>query len=179
MEVILEKSPTAEDWMYVKTIALRTEGKVAKNPPTSEWKHKVLRARHSMIRELWYKFYLKDVPYYVAMHLVRHHEGCQPYVTTQRNDRQDKYDRRKAPQDTPIDLTWTMNAETLMTVANKRLCFKAVEETRNVIEIMCSIALNDTPEFDHLLVPMCIYHGRRCDEMRPCGKMKGVSYDEP
>ena len=179
MKVILEKSPTAEDWMYVKTIALRTEGKVAKTTPTYEWKHNALRARHSMIRELWYKFHIEEVPYWVAMHFVRHHEGCQPYVSTQRNDRQDKYDRRKAPQDTLVSMTWTMNAEALMNLANKRLCFKAADETRKVVEVMCSLALADTPEFDRLLVPMCIYHGGRCDEMKPCGRMGGISYDEP
>ena len=107
----------------------------------------MLRARHSPIRELQFVFLLEDVPYWVAMHLVRHHIGCQPYVRTQRNDRQTDYDRRKAPQDAPIDMMWSMNAEALMTIANKRLCEQAAQETHDAVEEMCALVAKANPEF--------------------------------
>ena len=138
--------------------------------PTKEWLHKILEARHSPIRELWYRFVLEDVPYWVSVHLVRHHVGFQPYVQSQRNDRQDKYDRTKAPQDAPVTMRISLNAEALLTLANKRLCAKACPETREVVAEMCRQVEAFCPEFQGLLVPMCEYHGGVCHELQPCGK---------
>jgi hypothetical protein len=35
---------------------------------------------------------------------------------------------------------------------------------------MCKLAEKVMPEFKGLFVPMCEYHGGRCDEIKPCGK---------
>ena len=176
MEVLLIKSPTEEDWMGVKQRALVTIGKEAKTPPTSEWKHSILKARHSPIRFLNYSFLLKDVPSWISVHLVRHHVGVQPFVKSQRNDRQSMYDRNKAPQDSPVDMMWDLNAEALMVVANKRLCMQASAETRAVVREMCKIAEEHTPEFKGLLVPMCERLHGHCEEMRPCGRFPNDDY---
>ena len=101
------------------------------------------------------------------MHLVRHIHA-QPYVKSQRNDRQDNYDRTKAPQDSPVTMIWDMNAEELMVIANKRLCNQASKETREVVQLMCDAVLKTNPEFKPFLVPMCAYVGE-CKEMYPCG----------
>lgn len=170
MRVELVKHPTDEDWMLVKKCTLVTVGLKSNRPPDDEWKKKILKARHSPIRELKFVFLLKDVPYWVAMHLVRHHIGCQPYVRTQRNDRQTDYDRTKAPQDAPVDMMWSMNADALMTIANKRLCTMAAKETREVVEAMCFLAIKSNPEFAGMLVPMCEYHGGVCHEFKSCGR---------
>ena len=169
MNVKLINCPTPEDWMCVKDRALVTVGKHAVNPPTSEWKRKILRARHSPIRYLRYSFFLEGIPSWVSVHLVRH-VHAQPYVRSQRNDRQDMYDRNKAPQDAPVDMIWDVNVEELMTIANKRLCMQASEETRNVVKLMCSLAEEATPELCGLLVPNCVRMGGRCEEMNPCGR---------
>lgn len=171
MEVRLLRSPTEEDWLAVKERALVTVGKHAVTPPDSEWKHRILKARHSPIRYLTYTFYFEGIPSWVSVHLVRHHIGVQPYVKSQRNDRQSEYDRNKAPQDSPVNMIWDVNAEALMTIANKRLCNQASAETRAVVRQMCLLALDATPEFEGLLVPMCErIHG--CEEMFPCGRWK-------
>lgn len=170
MTIRLVRHPTEDDWMLVKQCTLVTVGLKSSKPPDDEWKKKMLRARHSPIRELRFVFLLEDVPYWVAMHLVRHHIGCQPYVRTQRNDRQTDYDRRKAPQDAPVSMMWSMNAEALMTIANKRLCEQAAPETHDVVQAMCVLAVRDNPEFDEFLVPMCEYHNGICHEFNPCGK---------
>ena len=161
--------PTAEDLMWCKDCTLGTVGKAAKNPPTTEWLHKILEARHSPIRELWYRFVLTDVPYWVSVHLVRHHMEFHPYVQTQRNDRQSNYDRTKAPQDAPVMMHISMNAEMLMILANKRLCIKASPETRAIVAEMCRLVEERCPEFKGLLVPMCVYHGGMCHELNSCG----------
>lgn len=168
MTVTLIEYPTEQDWIACKERALVTIGKTVKNPPTEEWKKAILRARHSPIRRLRFSFLLEDVPTWVATHLVRH-VHAQPYVKSQRNDRQDDYDRRKAPQDAPITMIWDMNAEEFMVIANKRLCRQAADETREVVQEMCLEALETNPEFKEFLVPMCQYTGE-CKEMYPCGR---------
>lgn len=170
MDIQLIKFPAHEDWMICKMCTLATVGLNVKNPPTEEWKHDLLEARHSPIRELHFVFRLIDIPYYVAMHLVRHHVGCQPYVMTQRNDRQKNYDRRKAPQDSPVTMMWSMNADALITIAQKRLCNQASPETRAVVKEMCELVVDKCPEFKGLLKPACEWQGGVCHEIRPCAK---------
>ena len=103
------------------------------------------------------------------MHLCRHIHA-QPFVKSQRNDRQTEYDRNKAPQDAPVKMIWYMNAEELMTIANKRLCKQASEETREVVQMMCAEVLKVCPEFEGLLVPACVHNNGKCHEVFPCNK---------
>ncbi len=170
MNVELIGVPTEEDLLWCKECTLGTVGKTAKTPPTKEWLHKLLEARHSPVRELWYRFRITDLPYWVSVHLVRHHMEFHPYVQSQRNDRQDGYDRTKAPQDSPVMMHISMNAEMLMILANKRLCSKASPETRYVVQEMCRLVIERCPEFEGLLVPMCLYHGGVCHELNGCGR---------
>ena len=166
MKIDIIKYPTEEDWMLVKQCTLMTVGKESDKPATEEFKRKMLRARHSPIRELRFVFRLTGIPYWVSVHLCRHIHA-QPYVKTQRNDRQDAYDRNKAPQDAPVDMMWSMNAEELITIANKRLCNLASEETRYVVATICALVEFYCPEFKGQLVPMCVRNGQ-CYEMFPC-----------
>ena len=145
MKVKLIKYPSAEDWIFCKQCALETIGKYTEKEPTWQWKHAILRARHSPIRVLQFAFEL-EIPYWVSVHLCRH-VHAQPFVRSQRNDRQEEYDRNKAPQDAPVKMIWYMNAEELMIVANKRLCKTASEETREVVQMMCDEVLKLFTEF--------------------------------
>lgn len=163
--VKLIKSPTEEDWDLVKYLALLTDNKKMINKPTFEWKHKILRARHSPIRELKFVFEMQ-IPYYVSVHLCRH-VHAQPYVSTQRNDRQNKYDRRKAPQDAPVTMAFSVNAEELLTIASKRLCSKADKFTQEVIYRCCELVEEKYPEFKGLFGPPCVIYGK-CFEIFPC-----------
>lgn len=170
MQISLIGHPTEKDWLEVKRRALVTVGKVPTSPPSEEWKRKILRARHSPIRYLRFSFLLEDIPSWVSVHLCRH-VHAQPYVRSQRNDRQGEYDRNSAPQDAPVSMIWDVNAEELMVIANKRLCSLAARETRETVKEMCRLAVEKCPEFDGLLVPMCEYTGGVCHEMKPCGRI--------
>lgn len=167
MKVTCIEYPTEQDWIACKERALVTIGKKIINPPDDKWKYEILKARHSPIRRLRFSFLLEDVPSWVSVHLVRH-VHAQPYVKSQRNDRQDEYDREKAPQDAPVTMIWDMNAEEFMVVTNKRLCKQASDKTRQVVKMMRDEALKTNPEFTDFLVPMCQYVGE-CKEMNPCG----------
>lgn len=169
MNISLIEWPAEADWMAAKVRALVTAGLKPVNAPTEEWKEKSLRARHSHIRRLRFSFYFEDIPSWVSVHFCRHIHA-QPYVKSQRNDRQTDYDRRKAPQDAPVNMILDVNAEELMVMANKRLCNQASKETREAMQIMCSLVIAKCPEFKPFLVPMCEWRGNLCPEMKPCGK---------
>jgi len=167
-KITLIEHPTEKDWLEVKRRALVTVGKRPVSMPTQEWKTAILEARHSPIRYLRFSFLIEDLPSWVSVHLCRH-VHAQPYVKSQRNDRQNKYDRNKAPQDAPVSMIWDINAEELMVIANKRLCSLAAKETRETVAEMCRLVIEACPEFADFLVPMCEYQGV-CHEMASCGR---------
>lgn len=174
MKIEVLKHPTDEDWMLCKKCTLVTVGKDSNKPPTDEWKRRILAANHSPIRTLQFCFRLTDIPYWISVHLVRHVHAT-PFVKTQRNDRQDTYDRNSARQDAPVTMCWYMNAEELITIAHKRLCRQASKETRELVQAICDEVIKVNPEFSGLLVPNCVYRGGICTEFAPCGlnKTKG------
>lgn len=167
--VDLLRYPTEQDWIEIKRRALVTVGKDTFWAPTEEWKKKILRARHSPIRYGIVSFKINNLPYWVHAELARHHVGCEKYVKSQRNDRQKDYDRNAARQDAPVDMIYDFNLESIMTIANKRLCNQATPEARYVVKLMCHKLEEKCPEFEGLLVPYCKYWGR-CQEMKPCGQ---------
>lgn len=171
LTVKLLEYPSAAEWLEVKRRALVTMNLEPKTAPTEEWKRSILRARHSPIRYLRFCFYI-ECPSWVSVHMVRH-VHAQPYVASQRNDRQIVYDRNAARQDVPVKMIFDVNAEELITIANKRLCKQAAKETRELVSAMCSETLKYCPEFEKELVPMCERNGGVCYEMKPCGKYTG------
>lgn len=170
MKVTLINKPCESDWFEVMRRALITIGKKPVRFPPDEWRRKILDARHSPIRYLTYSFLFEGIPSNTATHLCRH-VHAQPYVSTLRNDRQEKMDGNKAPRDTPVDMILDVNAEELQTIANKRLCGQASEKTQEAVRRMCVAVQEAEPELEwhKRLVPMCVYHGGVCHEMYPCG----------
>lgn len=168
MKVEIIRHPREEDWMLAKIAALETVSLKAVNPPSFEWKRDLLNSMHSPLRVLPFYFRITDVPSWVSVHLVRHVHAT-PFVESQRNDRQNNYDRRKAPQDAPVNMGWYMTAEELINISHKRLCRLASKETREVVEEICRQVIEIMPEFESVLVPNCYYRGGRCTEFKCCG----------
>lgn len=169
MNITLLKFPNDADWMEVYRRAMVTAGVDREKIPGDKWRRRILEARHSPIRYLQFSFFIEGIPSWVATHLCRH-VHAQPYIKSQRNDRQKEYDRNAARQDAPVNMILDVNAEELMVIANKRLCSQASVETQDVVRRMCLLALDVCPEFEGKLVPMCEYHGGKCHEMKPCGR---------
>ena len=169
MKVELIEYPGSKEWMEVKRRALVTIGKKLATEPSEEWKRAILKARHSPIRYLRFSFLIEGIPSWVSVHLCRH-VHAQPYVRSQRNDRQMEYDRNAARQDAPVDMIWDVNAEELCVIANKRLCNLASKETQELVREMCQKVIEVCQEFEEVLVPMCEYTGG-CKEMNGgCGR---------
>ena len=167
--ITIIRIPSEEDIMLCKECAFATIGKDTNVLPTDEWLHDIMEARHSPIRELHFAFKFTNLPSYIATHFARHIHS-RPYVQTQRNDRQDSYDRRKAPQEAPVRMIWCMEGEELQIIANKRLCMQADPATRIVAQALCELVEYHVPWCKGLLTPMCVYHGGVCHEMKPCAR---------
>lgn len=169
MKIEMIKYPTDTDWEFCKTCTLNTVGKKLVNKEiTSEWKQKILKSEHSPIRELWFGFRM-EIPYWVSVHFVRHHEGVNHYVQTQRTDRTG-IDRNEIPQGAMVSHVMTINAQALINMSHKRLCKQASEETRKVMQEICRLAIDKCPELCGLLVPNCVYRNGNCTEFFSCRK---------
>ena len=182
--IYLIDAPDDNTWTWVKRRALITmygckpfskvmtddseclPGILAVDPPDSDWRHRILAARHSPIRYIRYSFLFDGIPSNTAVHFCRHIHA-QAYCGSLRNDRQNVIDGDAARRDTPINMILDVNAEELMVMANKRLCMKSAEKTREIMQAMCILAQEATPELEGLLVPMCEWCGV-CREMHPC-----------
>lgn len=171
MKVTCIQWPEQRDLMLFKRAIWVTMGKteVPKELPYPKLVHDCLDARHSPIRVLNFAFLFEGIPSNTATHLCRHVHAT-PYVSSLRNDRQNWIDGDSAPRNTPVNMILYLNAEELMTIANKRLCQKAATKTRQAVAMMCMEALDKMPELEGLLVPMCMYRGGRCHEIQSCGK---------
>ena len=167
------KFPTETDWKWCKTCTLNTVGKKSLTAPTKEWKEKLIKSEHSPLRELWFGIRM-EIPYYVSVHYVRHHIGVNHYVQTQRNDRQDNYDRTKAPQDAIVSHIMSVNAQELVFMAHKRLCTQADPFTRAVMQEIVRQVVELCPEFKEVLVPLCKYRNGKCTEFFPCERTKNI-----
>lgn len=175
MKVTVIYKPEERELMLFKRCIWVTMGKtdIPKKLPGSALLRRVLHARHSPIRVLNYAFLIEGIPSNTATHLCRHVHAV-PFVSSLRNDRQEKMDGDAARRDTPVDMIFYCNAEELMTFANKRLCGRAAKKTQEVAKMMCDAAIKETPEIANDLVPMCVYHGGVCHELESCGRcMRG------
>lgn len=162
------KHPTELDWQWCKQCTLNTVGKNSTTLPTNEWKEKLVKSEHSPLRELWFGIKM-EIPYWVSVHFVRHHIGVNHYVQSQRNDRQEKYDRTQAPQGEIVSHIMSINAQELVFMSHKRLCNQASKETRMVMQEIVNQVLKLNPEFKDVLVPLCKYRNGLCTEFNTCG----------
>ena len=130
---------------------------------------------HSPLRTVNYRVYVEDVMSWVTIHFVRHHIGVQFYIKSQRDDRQvdPKADRGAARQDTLINMMFDINANSLLTMAQARLCYKASPDTRAVMSAIKDELLNGDI-YDVVLAdamkPPCEWYGK-CFEPKSCGKI--------
>lgn len=153
------------DWQEIVDDCRITVGKPPLGKePSSEWKRKMVIAEHDPIRDIIIKFRW-IIPYYIAMHWKTH--IWRSRTNTQRNDRQQEYDREKAPQNTPVIFTGDANTQHLIDTMRKRLCNAADPKTVLCAESLKKELRNHEPEISDALVPNCIYRCG-CPEPKSC-----------
>ena len=171
MKVSLIYAPSERELNLFKRCIWVTMGKTEepKSLPSEHLLKGAIKARHSPIRVLNYAFLIEDIPSNTSTHLARHVHAT-PFISSLRNDRQERMDGDAARRDTPVDMIFYVNAEEFQVIANKRLCMKASPKTREVVQMMCDEAVKATPELAECLIPACQYHGGICYEIDGCGR---------
>ncbi len=179
MELKFIKYPTDEDWIIARNNALATQRKYSDKVPSSKLKSKFIFSEHSPIRSLEYIWEWTDLPYWISVHFVRHHEGITHFVSSQRNDIQFEYDRKKAPQDSPVNHRCIANAQTLLNISKSRKCNNASLETREAWNLFLQNLSIVSPELATLCVKPCIYRNGICSEVfKPCGYNKTEKFNK-
>lgn len=162
-------------WDAVKAAALATVHKrTFGTMPDRTWKKNMLLAEHSPIRMLQFSWRWEDMKHWVTVHFVRHHEGVEKFVSTQRSDRTG-IDRSTLSQDAEQDLMMCCNAQAMINISRKRLCQKASPETRAAWQMVKDRVAMDEPELASVMVPECVYRGF-CPEPRSCGYWRTGDY---
>lgn len=158
-------------WKRALNAARETVGKLPLNKdPSNTWKDSVLYAEHSPIRLIEYDINFRQIPNFVVNHLVRHHEGCEKFVHSNREDRGGA-DPTSINRLTPTDMNMTCNAQALINISRKRLCSCASKETREVWQEVKNKIQEIDPIMAKHMVKECIYRGF-CPEINGCGFVK-------
>lgn len=152
-------------WQAIKDATMTTIGKDSGKYPDEVWKRKLLMAEHSPIRAGYFLVKIYNAPQFVHGHLVRHHIGATPFISTLRPDRTD-YD--KVPdRNTLQDGEYLFNFQSIINISRKRLCNCASYETRYVwLNVLEEIKTYE-PELVKMCRRECVYRGF-CPEMFQC-----------
>lgn len=152
-------------WQTIKNATMTTIGKDKGKYPDSKWKKDILRAEHSPIRLGYFIIKIYNAPQFVHGHLVRHHVGVTPFISTLRSDRND-YD--EVPnRNTLQDGEYYFDFQSIINISRKRLCNCASYETRYVWKKVLEAIKEYEPELYSVCRRECIYRGY-CPEMFSC-----------
>ena len=154
------------NWTRIKNHCRTTVNKeFTENEPKENFKKKLLISEHSPIRLLEVDWSWRNIPYWVSTELSRHKN--EKFISTQRTDRTG-VNRSELPQGSLVNFDGYANAQNLIDIARKRLCYQATNEARELVESLKIELQNDEKELSGVLVPNCIYRGG-CPEFTPCG----------
>lgn len=159
-------------WKEVLNRARTTVGKNELNKePSDNFKKKILFAEHSPIRSLIYCFKITNLKTWIATHFVRHHEGIEKWVKSQRTDRTG-INRDKLTQDEKVEMEIEANAQALINISRKRLCNQASSETKEVMQQIKNEVKKDDEFLARVMVPECVYRNGICPEIKSCNYNK-------
>ena len=155
------------DWMRIKSACMTTISKQAGKEPSTEWKKKLLICRHSPIRRGIISWKWDQIPYAISTHFARHHEGCEKFIGTEREDRT-QVDREQRSQMNYVPMEMDANLQALMNISEKRLCTCADPTTRKYWEAVIEVIR----EYDELIawsnVPQCVRCGGCVEPFSNC-----------
>lgn len=166
------------DWMKIKSACMTTISKAAgPNEPSSEWKRKLLLCEHSPIRRGTISWKWDEIPYAISTHFVRHHEGCEKWVATERTDRTG-VDRHELSQMNPVMMEMEANIQALINISKKRLCTSADPTTRKYWQAVLAAIKEYDEDIYWACVPECVRDGG-CPEYSKCGFYDNLMGDAP
>ena len=165
------------DWKKIKSACMTTISKEAgPNEPSSVWKRKLLLCEHSPLRRGTISWKWDEIPYCISTHFVRHHEGCEKWVSTSRADRTDIKDRSERSQMDPVMMEMEANIQALINISKKRLCTCADPTTRKYWQAVLEVIREYDEDIYWACVPECVRDGG-CPEYNPCGFYENLMKD--
>lgn len=133
--------------------------------PSDKFMDDIYFSEHSPIRDKIFVVSLRDIPYWISVHLVRHSEGVTPYVSSQRDDRHNNaIPREEMPQGALVNMDMTVNAQAMINISRKRLCRMASKETMEIWKQVVKELEKVDEELAKNCVPNCVYRGGICPE---------------
>lgn len=165
MEVIVEK---VTDYSLMADRCATTMGRTEASPDP----YALYTAEHSPIRTQEFLVLMRGIPTFVSTHLVRHKFGVEHFVKSNREDRPGY--TGDGGRNHPVDHDMHINAQALISMARKRFCYHAHEETRQVMRLVHEGVRRCDEALARAMKPDCLYRGYVCHELRCCGKVPGV-----
>lgn len=165
------------DWKKIKSACMTTISKQAGNKePSTEWKRKLLICRHSPIRRGVISWKWEEIPYAISTHFARHHEGCEKFVGTSREDRT-KVDRTTRSQMDYVPMEMDANIQALINISEKRLCTCADPTTRKYWEAVVEAIKEYDEELHWACVPQCVRCGGCVEPFSDCNFYSNLMKD--
>ena len=164
------------DWMKIKSACMTTISKQTGKNPSLEWKKKLLICRHSPIRRGNISWKWEKIPYAISTHFVRHHEGCEKFVGTEREDRTG-VDRGARSQMDCVPMEMDANLQALMNISEKRLCMCADPTTRKYWEAVMEAIRKESELIAWSNVPQCIRCGGCVEPFSNCQFYQNLMID--
>ena len=162
------------DWKKIKSACMTTISKEAgdKEPP-KEWKRKLLICIHSPIRRGVISWKWDSIPYAIITHFARHHEGCEKFVGTSREDRTGvKREERSQMAAGPMEMD--ANIEALLNISEKRLCLCADPTTRKYWKAVIEVIQEYDKDIAWACVPQCVRCGSCVEPFGKCEFYSGL-----
>lgn len=129
--------------------------------------HVTLEKVYSPMRTQLFVVEMQGIPTFVSVHFVRHKHGVEHFVRSNREDRASHTGDLGRWQ--PVNHMMLCNAQALVNMARKRLCWKASNETTATMQAIVN-AVRGVGDFAlaERMVPECEYR-RGCHEIKTCG----------
>jgi hypothetical protein len=135
--------------------------------PSKMTREKIYKCEHSPARAIIFWIELLGIPSFVSTHLVRHKIGVEHYVESNRDDRGGAGDDN-VTRNTPVNHGLLTNAQALIHMARKRLCYASHVKTVGVFRRLKKEMHEVDPALSEALVPDCVYRNGLCPELREC-----------
>ena len=164
------------DWMKIKSACMTTISKEASKEPTQEWKRRLLLCEHSPIRRGTISWKFDEIPYCISTHFVRHHEGVEKWVGTERADRTEIKDRSQRSQMDMVPMEMEANIQAIINISRKRLCTSADPLTIKYWKAVLEAIKEYDEDIYWACVPECVRCGG-CPEYNSCGYYDSLMKD--
>lgn len=165
------------NWLAIKNACRTTVSmKDSSIEPSSEWKRKLLICRHSPIRKGSICWRWPEIPYAISTHFARHHEGCEKFISTSREDRTG-VDRTERSQMAPVKMEMVANMEALLNISERRLCMCADPTTIKYWKDLLEKIKEIDPDLYWACVPQCVAKGGCCEPFSDCNFYKNLMKD--